>query len=224
MKRIYFTLSVIILLQVNGYSQKIYLQASGGYSFGFLRSTVNSSSYSAEIKYDTAYNEVLSNEGYPFSFGSGVSVNLGFGIELTEYLNFELSAFYNPSNKIEFKTRDYYYFPVGGYFFQYTVKHNLQGNEYGFVPALKLHFNGKKISPYTRIGMIFSFSNIVYNYDGNYFTTHPSFYPFADESFIYEYERKLNIGVNAAFGIDVYVADRLISFLDAIGNFFNYVP
>lgn len=224
MRRIYILTFILILFQSVAVSQKFYIQASGGYSFGFLRSTIAGISSAANISYDTIYDEVYQYEAHPFSGGSAASFNLGIGVVLTEYLNIELTGFYNPCKRLIFKASEYYYFPEGRYYFDFNAEYIYRGNEYGFVPAMKFHFTGKKVNPYAKIGAIISFINLTYDYDGTYITTHPYFYPTASESFTYLFQRNLNIGINAAVGVDVYLADRLFLFMEATGNFINYVP
>jgi len=67
-------------------------------------------------------------------------------------------------------------------------------------------------------------AKIQYDYEGTYLTNHPYYYPTANESYTYELRKNLNVGINSAIGLDFYIADKLILFVEAKGSFVSYLP
>ncbi len=227
MKQIYLLLLVLTGCHLGGFTQKFYIQGSGGYAFGFLKENISAVSSTAKIQYDSIYDESFQYESHPFSFGTGGSFNLGIGMMVTEYLNIELSGFYNPCKKLAYKSSDYYKYynyAVGDYFFDFNEEHIYQGKAFGLLPAIKIHHSKGRVNPYARIGAIFSFTSLKYDYDGTYLTNHPYYYPSSNESYTYELKQSLNVGINSAIGVDFYIADKLIVFVEATGSFINYRP
>lgn len=214
----------LLLYQVTGTSQKFYVLGSGGYSMGFLKNYLHAESIRAEIRSDTIFSSQDQNEAYPVSFGSGATFSFGIGTEISDYLSLELTGFYAATNKLEFKTTERYDFPAGKYYFGFNAVHTYKGSEIGFIPAIKVHSDGKKITPYAKLGILVALVDLTYDYDGTYMTDHPEYYPFGDESYTYKMKRNVNIGANVAVGVDFYLADKLSVFIEANGNFVNYIP
>ncbi|MBE0647922.1 MAG: hypothetical protein IH596_09065 [Bacteroidales bacterium] len=223
-KQIYLIIIVLLLCQFEGAGQKFYILGSGGYSFGFLREFMPAFSTTAQIKGDTIFSYVDQNETHRVSFGSGASFSLGIGTTLNNYLSIELTGFINACHALKFKTSEYYNYPNEKFFIDFNESHTYKGGEFGLIPAIKFRPVSGNITPYAKVGLLISCINLTYTYEGNYLTTHPQYYPTSHESYTYEMKRKLNLGANVAIGVDFYLIDLLSIFVEANGNFINYVP
>lgn len=224
MKHIIMLLALLIFSLSPGFSQKFYIQASGGYAFGFLKDPYHGESSYGKIRADSMYDETFEGKNYPFSLGTGGQFSLSVGCQVGNHIAIELAGFYNPTKSLKFETTDYYYFPVGGYYFDYNVTHTFKGSTFGFIPAIQFRIGQGSVKPYGRIGVIFAFNSMTYDYKGDYFTTHPYYYPTSHESYTLEYKRNLNVGIEAAAGVDIYLADRLSLFVEANGRFISFIP
>jgi len=224
MKKTLLILTLVILFQWTGSAQKIYIQASGGYALGFLKDNISDVSLTTKVANDTLYDELYQNESHLFSFGTGGRLTLAVGMKINDYISVEVAGFYNPCKSLKTESSEYYTFPEEGFFFDYNEHYTYKGNEFGFIPAMKLSYPKGSIKPYTRLGIIFSFINLTTNYQGNYFTTHPMYYPTGNEHYTLVSQRNLSIGVSATLGFDLILSDRLIFFFEANGSFISYKP
>jgi hypothetical protein len=222
------TLVVMILLTIPAalFSQKFYIQAKGGYAFGTLKDQVHSESYSCDfnIPYDSIYNESFGYTNNPWSFGGGGLLQLGIGLELSPNIAIELTGFYNPLKTLEYKTEEYYNIPSGGYYIDFNYKHTYKGTSFGVIPAVRFQFGNGTVQPYSRIGLMFAFMSITYDFDCDLINTHPLYYPMESYCYTLEYKQKLNLGLDVAAGINIPLADRLAFFVEASGQFISYIP
>ncbi len=224
MKRIFFIIPLVILFSLTGLTQRFYIQGSGGYAFGFLKENMSTALLTAKVRSDTLYDQVSQNESHLFSFGTGGRLALGVGMKLNDYLSLELAGFYNPCKTLKTEASEYYTYTEGGFFFDFNEHHTYKGREFGFLPAVKFSLPAGSLRPYARIGIIFSFISLTYNYEGTYLTTHPMYYPTGSERSTLEAKRSLNLGAAADFGFEITLADRLFFFLEANGSFISYRP
>lgn len=220
-----FSALLILLLLINSalFSQKLYVEFGGGYGIGNQKTDFTTNVYiNNYMPADSIASDVIWNLSR-FSFGQGVSGQLSVGTFLSSRLGFELTGFYNKSKKFstESNQNDTY---SDGSFIDYNFCKDYNASSFGFKPTVIVKSDGKNIRMYVKAGAIFSFTRITEEVEFRYYTNKPFYYPTWDQTYKFEYKRKLNIGITASLGMEFDISDDLSFFTEISYNEIAYIP
>jgi len=222
MKNRIMILSLLAILHLSGFAQKIYFKGQVGYDFGFLKTQTNLTSENITTTNDSIF-QTNSYQSYQNSYASGLTFNIGLGFMFTDYLGIELTGFYTSCRQqkfeSQFKMKDELGYNVSG-----NYHYILKGTYYGLKPSLNFTLPGKDFRPYARIGAILGITKLQEKMDLYVFTDSPNYLPWAGMEYTLVYKSKFTAGVNFCLGLEYKFLKRFWLFAEVEGNVLYYLP
>ncbi len=195
----------------NVFSQGFFTEISGGYSYMLAPQEIGTN----ESTIDTDTENKEEYESVKGSYGQGTNFGLKLGYMINSNFGFDLNTSYLISSKFE---------SSDSYKYTYDWGENVEGSTDRLDQAKMLRFNpsfimsmgNEKISPFTKIGVVFGIGSVEQNFESS------------GSDGVYKYTRLLNgglsIGASAEIGLKLKLTEKL-SFVGAV-NFLamNYAP
>jgi len=224
--KILASLILIFVFYSQVYSQQgFYVKAAAGYAFGIPGQSLDINEtqiYLRETDPETGnyvpaiiqrFAEVKGSRG------AGFVTSLAAGYKFSEYLGIELTGAYSGGKeykaiKLDQEVTD------GNVIYEATRSRGFRASYFILSPALVLTAPSGNFRPYASAGILFNSSNILSE------EVFKSIYP--DETPLTivseEYTGDTSLGLRAALGMEVKLADHLFLFVEIVMNNFNYHP
>jgi len=219
---IILAIALVLLVDNQAFSQKLYLNAGIGYSLGTNKNPYSQWTDYYNVQQDTVY-ENSKYESGKFSLGQGLNVELGLGSFIGKKFSMELIGFYHNSNKHTIKRSEHTNF-YDDYELDLIQESTYSGKMMGIKPSIAYWPGGENIQPYLKLGGVFGFGEMIKETHFRIFNTLPGYYPTEDYTSNFEFESQLNIGGCATIGAQIPLAAGIRFFAECTYTIINYVP
>lgn len=188
-------MAILLAFSCSVYSQQIYVKAGVGYGFSLAEQKIYDAGISS-TNFDIQYG----------SFNEGTSVHAGFGYNINKNFAVELDGSYMFGGKYEYNI-----IQSGT---NANILNKWYANTISIIPSLVLKVPSEKVSPYSRLGVVFGIPT-------KYYEATTSL-----KSGTYKLKETggLGIGFQGAFGINYNSGNNIDLFAEVYGTAMSWSP